>query len=65
MRRLVEDLSDAAELFFACRVPDLQLEEALLNLNKLGSELHSDCHIMFSVKIAHRQSSHNIRLSDT
>ena len=65
MRLLVEDFGDGAELFLACRVPDLQLEVALLDFEEAGPEIDPHRNIMLGIKLVLRQAGQDARLPDT
>ena len=43
MWRSEEDLSDGAEVFLACRIPDMQLAELVLNSDQECVKLHTNC----------------------
>ena len=64
MRLLVEDFGDGAELFLACRVPDLQLEVALLDFEEARPEIDSHRHIMLGIKLVLCQAGQDARLPD-
>lgn len=46
----VEDLCDRAERLLACRVPDLQLEESVLDFDAARSEVDADSDVVFSIE---------------
>ena len=56
MCRAVEDFSDGAELLLARRVPDLQLDVAILDLEEARPEIDAHCHIMLRIKLVLRQA---------
>ena len=51
VRSLVEDASDRAERFLACRIPNLQLYNLLVQLDNKVTEFNSDGDLMLDLKL--------------
>lgn len=47
----------------AGRIPNLQLEEGVLDFDAAGAEVDADCHVVLEIKFVFGESCENARLA--
>jgi hypothetical protein len=65
VRATVENSRDRLKGFLAGSIPNLDFDNLLVNTQIVGTELHSDCHLMLGLELIVHNTLHKTRFADT